>query len=198
MAIFRHTVKGVTAGGELWVSTMHTQGANTLGDTQAAWQAFVQHVFTGAFQSLWTAGTKITGTVSDQLNPNTGRNGEQQSDELLLAGSANGSASSPRDCVVVSLRTNQATRSGRGRMYWPAPAGASLGTDGSLTPATTGALVTAFQTGLATLQGVALPIIFHRATVTGTGVSSVAISSQIGTQRRRTNKTPVRYDTQQF
>jgi hypothetical protein len=213
MTIFRGTLIALGTGGEALSSTLHLSSSGSLASVNTAWNAFCTGIFTGALAARWSTAVSLEETVTDQLDPTTGKNVAQLRQANIHAGTATDKPQSPRDCVVVSLRTATPTRAGRGRMFWPAPTVASTDGAGKLTDAARTAFSTAFAAALGTLGATATPVVYHRPTVfrttynrkTGVGTDHaasvataipiivVSIGNKLGTMRSRDNQTSNSY-----
>jgi len=198
MTVFRHRILGNGAGDELWVTTLHTEGAGALADVHTAFNAFAVAIWTGAMAAKWNTNTGMIGTVTDALDAVTGHNVAQATSGDAHFGTATDSPGSPRACIVVGLQTALPTRAGRGRMFWPGPTAASVDDAGKITSGTQSAIVTAFDAALTTLAGVSTPVIYHRKNAaelllgelpSTTDINGIRVGKTLGTQRRRTNKT---------
>jgi hypothetical protein len=197
MTFFRHTASGPGAAGDLWVTTMSSNGSGTLAATHTAWQTFVTSFMTSAFQALLPTTTQITDLRTDQLDAVTGKNAAQTKSGVSLAGSAATGQMSPRDCTVIGLRTALPTRAGRGRMFWPGVAAARLSSTGLISTVDATSIVNGFSTALTTFKATATPVILHKKIhpLTFELVTYVTVGNVLGTQRRRTNKVTQAYAT---
>jgi hypothetical protein len=120
MTFFRHTASGPGAAGDIWVTTMHSSGSGTVAATHTAWQTFVTSWMSGGYGAMIPNDTSITDLRTDQLDSISGKNNAQTKSGVSLVGTGAGATQSPRDALIVGLRTALPTRSGRGRMFWPA------------------------------------------------------------------------------
>lgn len=188
MPYFRHRVTGPNPGGDVWVSTMHSNSANTLASVHTAWTTFINNFFSTTYNALMPNEQSATGTVTDQLDPVTGRNVAQVSSTITQVGTGTGGTPSPRNCLVVQLLTTLPTRSGRGRMFLPSPDVSHYTANGQFDSAMVSTVSSAFAAGLTTFKATSQPVVFHRDTKTGTNLSGIKIGVIVGTQRRRTNK----------
>jgi hypothetical protein len=109
----------------------------------------------------------------------------------------------PQSAAVVSIRTNTAGGSGRGRLYWPS-LGATLGTDGRITIPAVATFVTDFKSylmGMRTDLATAFaPIGFDLAvrsktTHTTPHAVRIQVGNVVDTQRRRRDALPEAYST---
>lgn len=188
MPYFRHRVTGPNPGGDVWVSTMHSNSANTLAAVHTAWTTMINTFFSGTYNALMPNEQSATGTITDQLDPLTGKNVAQASSTISQVGSGAGGTVSPRNCLVASLVTALPTRAGRGRMYLPPPDATHFTSVGQFDATMISTISSAFAATMTTFKATAQPVIFHRATLTGTNVTAVKFGVIVGTQRRRTNK----------
>lgn len=188
MPYFRHRVTGPNPGGDVWVSTMHSNSANTLASVHTAWTTFINTFFSGTYNALMPNEQSATGTITDQLDPITGKNVAQASSTISQVGSGAGGTASPRNCLVASLVTTLPTRAGRGRMYLPGPDATHYTANGQFDSTMISTISSAFAAALTTFKATSQPVVFHRSTKTGTNVTAVKFGVIVGTQRRRTNK----------
>jgi hypothetical protein len=192
---FRHRVTGPGSAGDIWVTTMHSSSANTLASVHTAWTTFVNSFLSGTLNAMWNTHMSATETITDQLDPVTGKNVAQSISSISQTGTGVGGSVSPRNCIVIGLRTTLPTRAGRGRMYWPSPDDSHYLTTGLFVSADVTTIDTGFATALTTFKATSQPVVYHRATKTFDSVVNSATSNVPGTQRRRTNKVTPTYAT---
>lgn len=186
MALYRHTVTGQFPG-EQWSFGLHTTGALSVSAAEVAWATALDAFWTSAGPLMATDVT-VTETATAELDQPTGKQLTRVSTPSSLVGSA-AADTLPFQCApVISLRTNLATRAGRGRFYAP-----SLAVD----QIANGKMVSLAQTGL--LNGAAAMInsltaaalttvLYSRTTHNTQEVTRVDVGDVIDTQRRRRNK----------
>lgn len=195
MTTFRHRVTGPGPAGDIWTCTLHSVSGQSLTTVHAAWASAVQGFINSTLGPLWPTETQATAVWTDQLDPVTGRNVAQAYSAGDWKGTGTGLQLPQRAAVIVGLRTALPTRSGRGRMFWPAPDSTHLTTTGLLASATAQTIATGWASQLQTMTGTTQPVIFHRKTKTSDSITSVTVGQVLGTQRRRTNKVPPNYST---
>lgn len=193
MTVFRHRVTGPGAAGDIWVSTMHSSSANTLASVHTAWTTFINTFCSGTMNAMWNTHVSATETITDQLDPITGKNVAQALSGISQVGTGTGGSVSPRVCMVIGLRTALPTRAGRGRMYWVSPDDSHYATTGKFVDADATTINTAFATALTTFKATSTPVIYHRTSHTFDVVTTTTIGDVPGTQRRRTNKVAQTY-----
>jgi hypothetical protein len=181
-------MQGPGSAGDIWIATMHSSSANTLTAVHTAWTTFVNNLFSGTLNALNTPDTQCTGTVTDALDPATGRNTQQASSTITQVGSGAGAAPSPRSCLVFSWVTALHTRAGRGRMFLPSPDASHYTATGDFVSAMCTSVSAAAAALLVTFSATAIPVIYHRTTRTTDNITDLKIGNIVGTQRRRTNK----------
>jgi len=189
MPYFRHRVTGPNPGGDVWVSTMHSSSSNTLAAVHTAWTTFINNFFSTTYNALMPNEQSATGTVTDQLDPVTGKNVSQVSSTITQVGTGTGGTASPRNALVVQLLTTLPTRAGRGRMFLPSPDVSHYDANGKFDASMVSTISSAFAAGLTTFKATSQPVVYHRDTKTGTNLSGIKIGVVVGSQRRRTNKT---------
>ena len=187
MALYRHVAQG-TFPGETWSFTLHTLGSADLPTAQAAWTAAITALWTGKLDALVTTNVSLTQVSTASMDPTTGG----QISRLIGAVSHPGTiatATLPPQCsVAVSWMSTVATRAGRGRMYLPAFAAATLNS-GRLSAASVTATVAAVKAMTDVLLGAALtPVLYSRTKHTTTPISQFNVGDVVDTQRRRRDK----------
>lgn len=182
---------------------MHcTSPSGAIQTIAAAWTAFLTSMWGGHYGGMLTVDQQLTQATVDALDPTTGKNTAQVITALGLKGALAAEPTTPqRAAVVFGLRTILPTRAGRGRMFWPGPAGSLLTVSGELASADVTALASQLAGALTTFNGTATAVVYHRANPkaspptlpSSTPVSSVTVGVVLGTQRRRTNKVAASY-----
>lgn len=168
---------------------MHSVGAGALESIHAAWATVVSGMFAGAYGDILTVDQQCTELQTDSLDPITGANTAQVRSAVTFKGSLAVEPTTPqRAAIVTGLRTALPTRAGRGRLFWPGPAGSILTSSGQLPAADASSISALLASLLGTMSATTSPVIYHRATRTTTPVTSVTVGVVLGTQRRRTNK----------
>jgi hypothetical protein len=188
MTYYRHVMSGPNPGGDIWNAGVHSNSAQNLAAVHGQFVTSITSFWSATVEAIFPAGERVTQLQTNQLDPVTGKNVAQANTSVTFVGTGAGSAMPPRVALVVSLRTALPTRSGRGRLYLPAPIASACDANGQLTAANATLLSTnfaAFCTGMTTICPV---VVYHSATKTGTVVSTVLVGTVLGTQRRRTNK----------
>jgi hypothetical protein len=155
----------------------------------------VTNFITNTMGALWNTHQEATETITDQLDPVTGKNVAQATSAVTLIGTGSGGTVSPRSCMVIGLRTALPTRAGRGRMYWPSPDDSHFTATGQYASADVTTVATGFATVLTAFKATATPVIFHRKTQTFDTITMTSVGATVGTQRRRTNKVANTYST---
>jgi hypothetical protein len=178
------------------VSTLHSAGIASLVDAHEAWRQFIIDSIGGTLKTMWTPATSCRDIITDQLDEFTWKNVAQLADLQTETGTSVGKAVSPRDCLVVGLRTPLPTRAGRGRMFLPSPSADHYTAEGEFITGELNTLCDEFAAALATMRGIVQPVIAHRATRTTTPITRVTIGNIAGIQRRRTNKVTQIYSHQ--
>jgi hypothetical protein len=196
MTLYRHRIAGPGSAGDTWNTRFHSNGAASLAAVHTAFQTFVTAVMTNALAAMWPNEFSITELTTDQLDGVTGKNVAQTKSAVSLVGTGTGATPSPRDCLLVSLRTAVPTKAGRGRMYWLAPDSTHTTPTGLLNSTDATSLSNAFGNALTTFKVTSQPVIAHikRGSVpTFDSITQVWISTTFANQRRRTNKVLTSY-----
>lgn len=196
MTIFRHRISGPGQAGDIWVNTMHSSSNATLAQAHAAWVALIGKFYATVMEPLWSTQVEATACETDQLDPATGKNVGQIQSDLTIKGTGTGLQLPQRMAVVVGLRTNLPTRAGRGRVFVPAPDSTHLQANGQLAGADANTIAVGMQGAIQTANAVTQFGIFHKKTLTISSIGQVTVGQVLGSQRRRTNKVPANYQSQ--
>lgn len=193
MTIYQHQVTGTFSAGDQWCTTMHTSSVNSLSSVHTAWTTAVNTFFSGTYNAMMPSDVSATQTLTNQLDPLTAKNVAQQTSAITQTGTGAGGKPSPRDCVLLSLRTALPQKKGRGRMFLPSVDASHYTSTGRLVQADMQTIATGFAAVLTTLAGTATPIIFHKNILGFDVIIAVKVPDLAATQRRRTNKDAVVY-----
>jgi hypothetical protein len=193
MTIYKSTVTGTFTAGDIWNTDFHMSSVNNLATVHAAATTFINNLCTGTMNAMWPTDVSVTGITTNQLDPVTGKQVAQTSSGLAQTGTGAGGKPSPRDCVLLSLRTNLPQKSGRGRMYLPSVDASHYTATGRLVQADMTTIANAVGPLLTTLAATAPVVIFHRKILGFDVVVQVKVPDLAATQRRRTNKDPIVY-----
>lgn len=205
MTYFRVSQQGILPSLDVWVSNFHVQSSNTLAAVHTAASSGIASFWNNTFKPFVTPGTTLTQVVTTELDIATGKNKQAQLTTNNIAGTGVAPALPNQDCVLISLRTANAGKSGRGRQYLPTLAIANLATNGTMLPATRDAIDTAYQSMLNGLASTGQVVILHGGydgrvngvptykSLTSDNVTSVAVATKFATQRRRINKVQATY-----
>lgn len=193
MTNYQHSVSGNFGAGDVWTTTLHTNSAQNLATVHAAWTTQITNFFNNTYAAMMPSDVTVSGTMTNQLDPLTSKNVAQSTSALAIIGTGAGGKPSPRDCVLLSLRTNLPQKKGRGRMFLPSVDTSHYTVVGKLSTADMQTVCTGFATILTALAATATPVIYHRSTVSFDVITSVKVPDLPATQRRRTNKDAVVY-----
>src|SRR6266576_5161565 len=103
MPTYRHRVTGPGSAGDVWVTTMHSDGIGSLNTAHQAWRSIWANFLGNTYGALVTPQTKITEVVTDQLDPLTGKNVAQMVSPDAYTGTGTGKTASPRSCMILSF-----------------------------------------------------------------------------------------------
>lgn len=186
MALFRHVASG-SFPGEQWSFTLHTSGSVSLDAAQQAWIDALTALWTGKLDALAPIDVVLTEASTADLVQATGQQTSRLIEPMNLPGVAVTTSLPPQVSVCVSLRTNEATRAGRGRFFLPPFAVATVD-HGRLLQASQTAAVAAVQAMFSSLSGDLLqPVIYGRSSHTTKDIVSFNVGDVFDTQRRRRN-----------
>lgn len=195
MTFYRCVAEGHLPGGEKFDFGVTVSGVAGSADTVlTAWIAAIGILF----NHDPGLGNTVKSHISDQVGVDDATVAElddvtgKQVTKVMGAATNTGTNTDeplpPQVAVAVSLRTNLATKEGRGRFYLPPLAtGADLG--GEIIVAAQDAILAGAQAALTSLGTAGFPVVvYHRDLQTGTPVNRIDVGSVFDTQRRRRNK----------
>lgn len=196
MTVFKHVLGGPQAAGDQWSSGFHSASATL--DLAAAHGLFAAQAATAfganGISTFWSAGTQLTDLITYQLDPATGRATNVVRGSLNVVGTAAGNNPSPRDTIVVGLRTALPGVGGRGRMNLPAPSVSNFTAAGLIAQATRQGVADRVRTMLDAMADAGCPAGLFKGTVDTVLVfTSVTVGAVAGSQRRRSNKIAQQY-----
>lgn len=195
MTIYLHRFSGTLPAGDVFTTGWHSNSSNSLPTSHGLAVSWLTDLMAGTggaaglhadLQTL-TVFTKVT---TSQLNTVAPYNTVAVAETDVTEPGTGGTATLPQDlAVVVSLRTTDPSRKGRGRMYLPAPLAADLASNGELAAATVTSWINSLDKAWVVSNGAGEhPVVFSRTT----GLSGSIIRFGIGTlfdrQSRRVNK----------
>ena len=142
----------------------------------------------GALNAAYATTTEIEQATAALLTQTSGQQTARADVDVSLPGTSAEDSLPPQCAVVVSLRTEVANRTGRGRFYLPAPA-VNACTAGLINPAIQQNIVNAWTRAFAALDsGGITPVLFSRTTFVNTTITSFNVGNVFDTQRRRRNQ----------
>src|SRR5213592_3612709 len=192
MTHFRLIATGVLPAGDIWQTGFQVDAAggetaaSTLASWDTAWALFWNG--TGAsddFKSL----AKTTVTTLELSSTEVGADGKNITQAVMtvaLAGTATDDCMPQETCPVISLRTANASKAGRGRLYLPPLTEASNAGSGVMVTASQTKLADAAQNLIQSLNGAAMAVgVYHRFSNTFDQVTACDVANLFRVQRRR-------------
>lgn len=197
MTNFMHKASGTSPSGQFWSFGLNTTGSITEAAAQASWHARVVAFFaTAGVAALYKTTTILTLTSTSTASP-TWHQTTKTSNVEATPGTATTQELPEQMAMVFSLSSALATKSGRGRMFLPAPVAAALtpNTGGNMLQANVTTLATAatvWFNGLAS-DGIQPLILTRRATASQAAfstrnVTTRRIDNELHIQKRRGDK----------
>lgn len=200
MTFFRGSFQGSLPQGDQFVTNLHIQSSATLSSVHATFQQAAT-TFWNALKVYLSPATSLDNIVTTELDPATGKNVAA----LVQPGPILGTGTPPtvpqQTCILVTLRTVNASKKGRGRQYLPCPVIGTLDPTGTLSNAAAVIIDTAYGAMLTSIGGNGQPIILHGGfngrdangkptylQLSPDIITSSQVNRVLATQRRRTNK----------
>jgi len=196
MPNYLHVAAGTMEGAWPWSFRWYSTSTVTESVAETSWSAGIAAMFaTAGFLPMYGTQTVLTETSTSTMD-----SAWHQTTKTTTTHSQAGSATQSlplHTAVVVTWRTANATRSGRGRWYLPALSVGSLATNGYVLSSTAvGEVVSAVNVFLGSIAGTLNPVLLHRhgnksGTLPALSTSPI-ISGDVGdgydVQRRRGDK----------
>jgi len=200
MTFFRGSFQGSLPQGDTFVSNLHILSSGTLAATHAT--------FSGAATTFWNAlkvylapSVSLDNIVTTELNPATGKNVAALVTAAGILGTGTAPSVPQQTCILVSLRTSNASKAGRGRQYFPSPVIGILDPLGTINTVSATAIDGAYTAMQTTINGSGQLVIQHGGfagrdaagkpiytPLTSDPVTTVQVYRTLATQRRRLNK----------
>lgn len=200
MTFFRGSFQGSLPQGDQFVSNLHILSSQPLSAVHATF-AQAAETFWGALKVYLSPVTVLDNVVTTELDPATGKNAFAQVKAEGIVGTGTAPTVPQQTCILVSLRTPNASKAGRGRQYFPAPVIGILDPTGTISSAAAVAIDAAYTALMTSINGSSSLIIQHGGfngrdangkptykALTSDPVTVVQVSRVLATQRRRTNK----------
>lgn len=188
MPLYQNQYTGQTVEGETWMFSWWGESASAIDTVHPTSVDWINTFWTGGYDAFCTAGVQVTGVNTREIVQGTGRQVRLRQSAVSLVGASVGATLGADVCIVVSLRTDLANRSGRGRFYLPQPADNTVSVEGRIAASAVTGIVsalTAAWTGVTTVQ---TPVVYSRVSAAVNEVESFDIGDLFDTQRRRENK----------
>lgn len=202
------TIYLLTASGDLntdfpWSVNAAATSSESESQVNTAWATLWASFFGDAtFKGFIPADTTLSLTTCSTASATLKQTTKSEASHSL-AGTSASPAIAYASCTIISLRTDFATRWGRGRWYFPGLATNALAAAGYFYAQTAMTdMSNAFTAAVTTFQAAAQLAIAHRLAITGgpaqfstTPVTHGDVSDAIASQRRRADKrAPIRTD----
>jgi hypothetical protein len=197
MPDYRLKILGQYTNGRPWSTRFHVTGSATEPALSAAFSSALTAMWNGgtpAFSSYFSPEVKIIGTLTSTMSP-TMKQTTGTPTEVFLPGTGTVGSMAYQTSPLISLRTPQMTRSGRGRSYLP-PMDVAQIIDDTMVEATQTAVAAGVETFIGAVKATGVQFfLYNEYTLkdgtppfTKTIVNYAEVSSKFATQRRRTRK----------
>jgi len=194
MTLYLHRFTGSLAAGDQFTYGWYAESNRSLANAQLAAVAWNLDLWGGAsagngYKDHVTAGVSMLIVTTVSINPATGRQIARADTNQVIAGVAAGNALPGKTSVICSIRTDIATRAGRGRFHLPQPAASQVTTTGRVLAdlvADTVSSLEAAWTGYNSATDI--PVIYHRNAGTTDPVTHFDVPDLFGCLTTRDNK----------
>lgn len=192
MALYQHRFQGSCASGDAFGFSWWSDSTSNLATVQAAAVTWAATLWAGAVAgSGWedqiTSGVVLNRIATSLINVADGKQTQIAEDTVAQPGVAIGDALPADVALVVSLRTDLANRSGRGRFYLPQPAALTLTADGKYDTALATTLCDSLEAAWTGYTSAGSPVVYSRTMRAIQPVVSFDVGNLFDSQRRREN-----------
>jgi hypothetical protein len=184
MALYQHRYGGHTAAGTNWMFSWWADSGGSIDTVHAAGESWINTFWTGNFGTAVAAAVGVDQVLTALIAQSTGKQQEKRESGSTLSGTAVGNQLPPDVAIVVSLRTQLANRSGRGRMYLPHTFVGTLTAQGRLNASTQDDLIT-WLTAAWSGYTVGTPVVYSRLNRTTQAITSFDVGDLFDTVRHR-------------
>jgi len=195
MTIYLHRFSGILPAGDIYSTGWHSNSGLPLVSSHANAVTWANEVWTGTipipgiatFQALGSTLTKVTTYALQGFFPFNAV-GVLETD-VSIDGSSGGQPLPQDLAIVASLRTDDPSRKGRGRMYLPVCDNGGLTNQGELATGYLNGYLNALQNGWSIVNALGeRPVIFSRSTGVFQDVTRFGVGHIFDRQSRRVNK----------
>jgi len=197
MTVMLHRFSGTLPAGDTFSFGWHSLTANSVDVSLLNATSWIENLWNGGgpptgIKTLYAVGVKVTKVRTYQLDAAAPFHAVavRETDEGgALAGTAVDD-SLPQDLsMLVTLRTNDVTRKGRGRFYLPAPTKVSSSATGEITAASQAVILNAgaFAWGVSALSG-EHPVVFNKLTGGTILIQRYGVGQTFNIQTRRIDR----------
>ena len=196
VTIYLHRFNGTLPAGDIFNFGWHSNSGVGIAASQANAVNWITNAWNGigilgpSLNPSYSTGLEVTGCTTYALDAAAPYHTVAiAQDDLALPGT-DVNANLPQDvAVVVTLRTVDPSRSGRGRFYLPAPTESALATNGEMDAGVVNTWMGALQAAWAVSNAAGEdPVVFSRSTGIAKGITRFGIGTLFDIQQRRVNK----------
>lgn len=194
MTLYLHKFQGSLAAGDQFNYGWFANSNRTISAAQIAAVAWNATLWNGSvagngYKDHCTAGVSMLNVITVSVNPATGKQINRVDTAQVIAGVAAGNAMTAKTSVIVSLRTDLATKEGRGRFHLPQPAVSQCTATGRVLPDLIADVVASLTAAWTAYDsGTDRPVIFHRDAHTTDNVTTFNMPDLFGCLSNRENK----------
>jgi len=195
MTHWRVTATGALPAGDIWVTgfqIFRVSGGSTAG-LLSAWETAFGLFWDGTgasddYKSLAKTTVTVAQLTVTQIGDDN-KNIDQAIATSALAGTATDDSMPGSTCPVLSLRTANASKRGRGRCYLPCLTETSNAGNGRIVSGSQTQIATAGQAMVQSLNGASYEVVvWHQDLLTGDPVVAIDVADLFRQQRRRQNR----------
>lgn len=194
MALYLLRASGTWNGSETFNFGLHATSSAATAQVATTWSQALTEAWsgagtpTGALNAAYNPDVIVETATASLLTEATGQQTARADVAVNLPGTSAEDTLPPQVAITVSLRTDVANRTGRGRFYLPSPATNAV-TAGRINTAIQQNIVNAWIRAFAALDsGGITPVLYSRSTHTTITITSFNVGDVFDTQRRRRNQ----------
>lgn len=192
MPLYTHRFGGLTGGGENFLFSWWSESAQGIDVVHANAQTWADAFWNGdgsttGYAQECNGDVQLTSVDTSLIDLPTGRQLQKRQAAVSYAGRLTGVSMPPDVAIVLSLRTDNASRSGRGRFYLPVPAASTVRAGGVIATTTVDNIIAVAGNAWSGYNSSANPVIYSRTYRDTYPITSFDVSNHYDTQRGRDN-----------
>lgn len=188
MPLYKNEYEGTLSTGEQFIFGWWMDSNEAIDGAHTISQDWIDTFWTGGYDAFVSTSVEVTQVRTREVTTGTGGQVRLRETSVSHPGVEAGDSMSPHTCIVVSLRTDLANRSGRGRFYLPQPAEITNTAEGRISSGTVSGIISALNAAWSGTSSLATPVVYSRTNSSTQNVVTFNVGDVYDSQRRRRNE----------